>query len=44
MTGPRVCDGRAAAIWHETHPESYPDERWLDWAQWLAQHGQGLPA
>lgn len=40
----RVTDGRAAAIWHETHPESYPDERWLDWAQWLADHGRGLPA
>ena len=39
----RVADGRAAAIWYETHPESYPDERWLDWAQWLAEHGQGLP-
>jgi hypothetical protein len=25
---------RAASIWHETVPEDWPDEEWLDFDQW----------
>jgi hypothetical protein len=33
----------AANIWHETHPESYPDEGWLPYDQWILEHGNELP-
>ena len=29
---------RAAAIWHETHPEDYVDEEWLPYEDWIAKY------
>lgn len=34
----------AANVWHETHPESYPDERWLPYEQWILEHDNELPS
>ena len=33
----------ASTIWHETHPESYPDEIWLPYEQWILEHDNELP-
>ncbi|SHH10593.1 SMI1/KNR4 family protein [Massilia sp. CF038] len=33
----------AASIWHETHPDDYPDERWLPYEQWMLEHDSKLP-
>lgn len=29
---------RAASIWHETVPDDWPDERWLDYDEWVRRH------
>ena len=33
----------AATIWHETHPDDYPDERWLSYEFWVLEHQKQLP-
>lgn len=30
-----VASGRVASIWHETHPDDYPEEDWLEPDDWL---------
>ena len=39
----RIEDDCIASIWHETHPDDYPEERWLSYEQWLAEHESILP-
>jgi hypothetical protein len=39
----RIEDDRAASISHETHPDDYPEERWLSYETWLAEHESILP-
>ena len=26
---------RAASIWHETHPDDWPEGRWISYSQWI---------
>ncbi len=28
----------AASIWHETLPDDWPDESWLDYADWVMKY------
>ena len=36
-----VTHEKAASIWHETHPEDYPNEGWLPYEDWVVRY---LPA
>jgi hypothetical protein len=29
---------RVASIWHETHPDDWPDERWMSYEDWCIAH------
>ncbi|MGP0064965.1 MAG: hypothetical protein ACLQGP_15375 [Isosphaeraceae bacterium] len=29
---------RAASIWHETVPEAWPDQEWLEYEEWVIRH------
>jgi hypothetical protein len=36
-----IIDGArelAASIWHETVPESWPEEQWLSYAEWVKEN------
>ena len=33
-----VHEEKAASIWHETHPDDYADEEWLDYEFWSLKH------
>lgn len=40
----RVEDETVASIWHETHPDDYPDQHWVAYEEWLAENDSLLPA
>lgn len=39
----RMGDESVASIWHETHPDDYPDEHWVAYEEWLIENDSLLP-